>query len=110
MRAPEYMYVNEPLTLVAGGESAGVTISARICESPDGYTPAAIGSLSATSTTVVNGDYVLSFAATLLRSQLADYAMRRVFVHVTSSTNEWYEVFPVTVAIADPDTLPRLLV
>lgn len=109
MRPPEYLYVNEPLTIVAGGEAAGVTISARICESSEGLSPAAIGTLTATSTTVVNGDYVIAFASAALRAGLAGYAGRRVFVHVTSSTLEWYEVFPVTVAIADPDTLPPLL-
>lgn len=111
MTRPEYLYVNVPLTALVSEaeEGAGATIYGRVCESDSGYLPTAIGTLSAIVTTVTNGNYVVEWDGATLRTQLASYYGRRVYLHVTSAAARWYEVFPLTVTAQDPDGLPTLL-
>lgn len=111
MSRPQYLYTNLPLTALVSEaqEGAGATIYGRVCESDSGYLPAAIGTLTQTVTTVTSGNYVVEFDAATLRTQLATYYGRRVFLHVTSAAARWYEVFPLTVTAQDPDGLPALL-
>jgi hypothetical protein len=111
-RLTQYLYVNEQLrvSVLLSEEGAGSTITARVCES-DAGTPSAIGSLTATATTTSGtpAAYTLTFSAASLQSALATYVGRRVYLHVSSSANGWYEVYPYLVTDRDPDLLAPLL-
>ena len=111
-RLTQYLYLNEQLrvSVLLAEEGAGSTITAKLCES-DAGTPSAIGSLTATATTTSGSPaaYTVTFSAASLTSGLAAYVGRRVFLHVSSSANGWYEVYPYQVSDRDPDLLPQLL-
>jgi hypothetical protein len=111
-RLTQYLYVNEQLrvSVLLSEEGAGSTITAKLCET-DAGTPAAIGSLTATVTTTSGtpAAYTATFTASALQSGLASYVGRRVFLHVSSSANGWYEVYPYLVTDRDPDLLSPLL-
>lgn len=112
LRLTQYLYLNEQLriSVLLSEEGAGSTITAKWCET-DAGTPAAIGSLTATATTTTGSPaaYTLTFTSTTLTTGLASYVGRRVFLHVSSSANGWYEVYPYLVSDRDPDLLPPLL-
>lgn len=111
-RLTQYLYVNEQLrvSVLLSEEGAGSTVTAKLCET-DAGTPSAIGSLSVTATTTSwsPAAYVLTFSASTLQSGLASYVGRRVYLHVSSSANGWYEVYPYLVTDRDPDLLSPLL-
>jgi len=111
MRA-QYLFVNERLrvTVDEASEGAGSSLTAKICASDAGV-PAAFGSLSVTVTTATGSplQYVMAFSSATLTSQLATFLDTRVFLHVSSATNDWYEIYPLQVTNRDPDNLPVLL-
>jgi hypothetical protein len=51
----------------------------------------------------------MAFSSATLTSQLATFLDTRVFLHVSSATNDWYEIYPLQVTNRDPDNLPVLL-
>jgi hypothetical protein len=111
MRA-QYLFVNERLrvTVDEASEGAGSSLTAKICASDAGV-PAAIGTLSVTVTSATGtpAQYVMAFSSATLTSQLATLLDTRVFLHVSSATNDWYEIYPLQVTNRDPDNLPVLL-
>jgi len=111
MRA-QYLFVNERLrvTVDQASEGAGSSLTAKICASDAGV-PAAIGTLSVTVTTTTGTppQYVMAFSGSTLTSELAAFLDTRVFLHVSSATNDWYEIYPLQVTNRDPDNLPALL-
>ena len=108
----QYLFVNERLrvTVDEASEGAGSSLTAKICATDAGV-PAAIGTLSVTVTSATGTppQYVMAFSSATLTSQLAAYLETRVFLHVSSATNDWYEIYPMQVTNRDPDNLPVLL-
>lgn len=108
MRLASYLYVNERLTIRVDedAEGAGSTIAARISDSDRGKPPA-IGSLDTTVSATTGSPlaYTIVFTPTTLAAALAAYIGQRVYLHVWSTVNEWYEVYPLVVTDRDPDTL-----
>jgi hypothetical protein len=112
MRRTQYLFVNERLrvTVDEASQGPGSTITAKICASDAGV-PAAIGTLTVTASTTSGTppQYVMNFSSTTLTAELAAYLDARVFLHVSSPTNDWYEIYPMQVTNRDPDNLPVLL-
>ena len=111
-RLTQYLYVNEQLALSVplsvGG--AASTITWKLCET-DAGTPSAIGTLTVTSNSTSGSPpaYTGSWSSSTLRTQLAGYIGRRVYLHQSSTTTDAYEVYPYLVTDRDPDLLPQLL-
>lgn len=111
-RVTQYLYINEQLrvSVLLSEEGAGSTVTAKICET-DAGSPPAIGSLSSTQTTTTGtpAAYTVTFSPAMLQTGLAAFVGRRVFLHVNSGVNGWYEVYPYQVTDRDPDLLSPLL-
>ena len=108
----QYLFGNERLrvTVDEASEGAGSSLTAKICATDAGV-PAAIGTLTVTVTSATGSpaQSVLNFSSATRTSELAAYLETRVFLHVSSATNDWYEIYPMQVTNRDPDNLPVLL-